>query len=66
MAKEYSFACRSTPRGFTEWASCTEDGVEIKRVDRDVRVETVSQFRARVSAMLEAEGYAPAPNQYTL
>lgn len=64
--KEYRFECRSTPRGFTEWASCTEDGVEVRRIDRDVRLETVRQFRERVGAALEAEGFVPAPHQYTL
>ena len=64
--KEYKFECRSTRDGFTEWASCTEDGVEVKRVDRDVHLETVTQFRERVSAELEAEGFVPAPHQYTL
>ena len=66
MLKEYRFDCRSTPDGFTQWAVCTEDGVEVKRVDRDVRLETVRQFRERVGAALEAEGYRPAPDQYTL
>ncbi len=64
--KEYRFDCRSTPDGFTQWASCTEDGVEVKRIDRDVHLETVTQFRTRVAAELEAEGYVPAPDQYTL
>ena len=64
--KEYRFDCRSTPDGFTQWAVCTADGVEVKRIDRDVRLETVGQFRKRVGAMLEAEGYVPAPDQYTL
>jgi hypothetical protein len=64
--KEYKFCCRSTPDGFTEWASVLEDGKEVKRVDRDVHMETVRQFRERVGAALEAEGYVPAPNQYTL
>ena len=66
MLKEYRFECRSMPSGFTEWASCTEDGVEVKRIDRDVHMETVRQFRERVGAELEAEGYVPAPGQYTL
>ena len=64
--KTYKFECRSTPRGFTEWALLLEDGAEIGRIDRDVWQETVTQFRTRVSAQLEAEGYAPEPNQYTL
>ena len=64
--KEYKFYCRSTPDGFTEWAIATEDGKEVKRIDRDVHMETVRQFRERVGAELEAEGYVPAPNQYTL
>ena len=64
--KEYRFDCRSTPDGFTQWALCTEDGVEVKRIDRDVHAETVRQFRERVGALLEAEGYVPAPDQYTL
>lgn len=64
--KEYRFECRSMPDGFTEWALCTEDGAEVKRVYRDVHMETVRQFRERVGAELEAEGYVPAPNQYTL
>ncbi len=64
--KEYRFECRSTRDGFTEWASCTEDGVEVRRIDRDVHLETVRQFRERVGALLEAEGYASAPHQYTL
>lgn len=66
MVKEYGFECRSTPGGFTEWASVTEDGVEVRRIDRDVHMETVRQFRERVGAELEAEGYRPAPHQYTL
>ena len=66
MEKTYRFGCRSTQDGFTEWASVCEDGVEVRRIDRDVRVETVRQFRERVGAELEAEGYVPAPNQYTL
>lgn len=64
--KTYKFECRSTRGGFTEWAVAMEDGVEVKRVDRDVWQETVRQFRERVGAQLEAEGYAPAPDQYTL
>ena len=64
--KEYRFDCRSTPSGLKQWAVCTEDGVEVKRVDRDVRLETVAQFRTRVGAELEAEGYTAAPDQYTL
>ena len=40
--------------------------MEVKRIDRDVWQETVRQFRERVGAELEAEGYAPEPNQYTL
>lgn len=66
MEKLYKFCCRSTPGGFTEWASVTEDGAEVKRIDRNVGEETVRQFRERVGAALEAEGYQPAPNQYTL
>lgn len=64
--KTYKFECRSTRRGFTEWASVLEDGAEVKRIDRDVHQETVRQFRERVGAELEAEGYTPEPNQYTL
>ena len=64
--KEYIFECRSTTRGLRQWAACLEDGVEVRRIDRDVQQETVSQFRKRVGAELEAEGYVPAPNQYTL
>ena len=66
MEKTYRFCCRSTRGGFTEWASVCEDGVEVRRIDRDVHVETVRQFRERVGADLEAEGYVPAPGQYTL
>ncbi len=63
----YRFECRSTRRGFTEWASvCDESGAEIERIDRDVHMETVRQFRERVGAELEAKGYVPAPGQYTL
>lgn len=44
--KTYKFVCRSTRRGFTEWASVMEDGVEVRRIDpRDVWQETVRQFR---------------------
>ncbi len=64
--KTYRFECRSTRGGFTQWATAMEDGVEVKRVDRDVWQETVRQFRERVGAELEAEGYVPEPNQYTL
>lgn len=64
--KTFKFVCRSTRRGFTEWASVLEDGVEVRRIDRDVHMETVRQFRERVAAQLEAEGYVPEPHQYTL
>ena len=64
--KTFKFVCRSTRRGFTEWASVCEDGVEVKRIDRNVQLETVRQFRERVGAQLEAEGYQPAEHQYTL
>ena len=64
--KTYQFVCRSTPDGFKEHASVREDGVEIKRIDRDVTQETVMQFRTRVGAELEAEGCVMAEHQYTL
>ena len=64
--KTYRFECRSTPNGFTEWASVREDGTEVKKISRDVTQETVRQFRERVGAQLEAEGYRPEENQYTL
>lgn len=64
--KTYKFVCRSTRDGFTEWASVMEDGAEIRRIDRDVHMETVRQFRERVGAELEAEGYRLAEHQYTL
>ena len=64
--KTYKFECRSTPGGFTEWAAVLEDGAEVRRVQRDVHLETVRQFRERVGAELEAQGYQPEPNQYTL
>lgn len=64
--KTYRFVCRSTRRGFTEWASLLEDGREVSRIDRDVHMETVRQFRERVAAELEAQGYTPEPGQYTL
>lgn len=64
--KTYKFVCRSTRGGFTEWASVMEDGAEIRRIDRDVHLETVRQFRERVGAELEAEGFRPAEHQYTL
>jgi len=63
----YRFDCRSTPDGFTQWAGVfDESGNEVRRIDRDVQKETVMQFRLRVGAMLEAEGIAPDPNQYSL
>ncbi len=64
--KTYRFSCRSTRRGFMEWAVASEDGKEVKRIDRDVTQETVRQFRERVGALLEAEGYTPEAHQYTL
>lgn len=64
--KTFKFCCRSTRRGLTEWASVCEDGKEVKRIDRDVTLETVRQFRERVGAQLEAEGYQMADHQYTL
>ncbi|MBQ8974865.1 MAG: hypothetical protein IJ072_03960 [Oscillospiraceae bacterium] len=64
--KTYKFCCRSTRRGFTEWASVMENDVEVRRIDRDVHMETVRQFRERVGAELEAQGYQPAEHQYTL
>jgi hypothetical protein len=38
----------------------------VRRIDRDVHLETVRQFRERVAAQLEAEGYQLADHQYTL
>ena len=64
--KTYRFECRSTPGGFTQWASVLEDGVEVERIDRDVHMETVRQFRERVGAALEAQGIRPEEHQYTL
>lgn len=64
--KTYRFECRSTRRGFTEWATVMEDGKEISRIDRDVQAETVTEFRARVAAELEAQGCTAEPNQYAL
>lgn len=64
--KTYRFDCRSTRRGFTEWAVVLEDGKEISRIDRNVQAETVAQFRARVAAELEAQGCTAEPNQYAL
>ena len=65
--KTYRFDCRSTPDGFTQWASVLdEDGQEVRRIDRNVQLETVAQFRNRVSAMLEAEGCTADEHQYTL
>ena len=63
----YRFDCRSTPDGFTQWASVfDENGNELRRIDRDVHQETVMQFRTRVGAMLEAEGCVPDEHQYSL
>ena len=65
--KTYRFDCRSTPDGFTQWASVLdENGQEVQRIDRNVQLETVAQFRIRVSAMLEAEGCVADEHQYTL
>ncbi|MCD7845075.1 MAG: hypothetical protein LUG57_04325 [Oscillospiraceae bacterium] len=64
--KTYRFYCRSTRRGFTQWAVAVEDGQEVCRIDRDVHMETVRQFRERAAQELEAKGFAPAPGQYTL
>lgn len=64
--KTYKFVCRSTRGGFKEWASVCEDGVEVRRIDRDVWQETVRQFRERVGAQLEAEGCQLEEHQYTL
>ncbi len=58
--KTYQFFCRSTRRGFTEWAVASEDGAEVRRVDRNVQLETTREFRERVGAELEKEGYVPA------
>ena len=63
----YRFDCRSTPDGFTQWVSVfDENGQELKRIDRNVQMETVAQFRNRVSALLEAEGCVADERQYTL
>ena len=65
--KTYRFDCRSTPDGLTQWCSVLdEQGKELQRIDRDVQMETASQFWKRVSAQLEAEGCVLAENQYTL
>lgn len=63
----YRFDCRSTPDGFTQWASVyDENGTELRRIERNVQQETVTQFRTRVGAMLEAEGCVADEHQYTL
>lgn len=64
--KTYRFDCRSTRKGFTEWAVVMENGEEVSRIQRDVQQETVSQFRTRVAAELEAQGCTAEPNQYAL
>jgi len=64
--KTYRFDCRSTRTGFTEWAVVMENGEEVSRIQRDVQAETVSQFRTRVAAELEAQGCTAEPNQYAL
>ena len=64
--KTYRFECRSTRNGFTEWAVALEDGKEVSRIQRDIHAETVSQFRARAAAELEAQGCTAEPGQYTL
>jgi hypothetical protein len=64
--KTYKFVCRSTRLGFTEYCSVCDDDQEVRRIDRDVHLETVRQFRERVAAQLEAEGYQLADHQYTL
>ena len=64
--KTYKFVCRSTRGGFKEYCSVCEDDVEVRRIDRDVWQETVRQFRERVGAELEAQGYQMAEHQYTL
>ncbi len=64
--KTYRFYCRSTRRGFLEWVVASEDGNEVKRIDRNVQLETVRQFRERVATQLEAEGFVPDAHQYTL
>ncbi len=64
--KTYRFDCRSTRNGFTEWAVVLENGEEVSRIQRDVQLETVSQFRTRVAAELEAQGCTAEPNQYAL
>lgn len=64
--KTYRFFERSTRKGFTEWAVALDDGKEVRRIDRDIHNETVSDFRSRVAKLLEAEGYQPEANQYSL
>ncbi len=64
--KTYRFYCRSTRRGFLEWVVASEDGREVRRIDRNVWLETVRQFRERAAAELEAEGFVPEEHQYTL
>ena len=41
--KTYKFVCRSTRRGFTEWASVMEDDVEVRRIDREVWQEQANK-----------------------
>lgn len=64
--KTYRFCVRSRPGGFTEWAEAYDNGSVVKRIDRDVHAETVRDFRARASAELEAQGFKPEENQYSL
>ena len=64
--KTNKFVCRSTRLGVKEYCSVCENDVEVRRIDRDVHQETVRQFRERVGAELEAQGYQMAEHQYTL
>ena len=64
--KTYRFYVRSKPSGFTEWVVAEDNGVEVKRIDRDIHTETVGEFRRRISALLEEEGFEPAKDQYSL
>jgi hypothetical protein len=64
--KTFRFYVRSRRSGFAEWVVAEDNGVEVKRINRDIHAETVGEFRRRIAAQLEAEGFTAADNQYSL
>lgn len=64
--KTYKFVCRSTRRGFKEWPASVRTALRSAGSTVMCGRRRSGQFRERVGAQLESEGYQMEEHQYTL